>query len=257
LQARRQFTNRFGFLTSYTWSKSIDDGSGIFPFSQPNGLDQGQFPQFFRHLDRGLSAFDRPHNLAAAVQYQTGGPWWTRNWTFSPILIIRSGLPDTVTQNNLHPAVVQQRPHSLGFNYGGYASEMTSEGQAIRYLLAPSDPQFPYAPSGPLYTGSGATRRQVLPAQIGTLGRNTTREPYEFNIDLAAARIIPIRERVRFEIRGEAFNLLNRVNFNAPNTGLTAQVDAQGRAFFNSPGFGLITSAKSARFMQLVARFEF
>jgi len=29
------------------------------------------------------------------------------------------------------------------------------------------------------------------------------------------------------------------------------------QAFFNSPGFGLITSAKSARFMQLVARFEF
>jgi hypothetical protein len=51
--------------------------------------------------------------------------------------------------------------------------------------------------------------------------------------------------------------LLNWVNFNAPNTGLTAQVNAQGQAFFNSPNFGLITSAKAARFMQVVARFEF
>jgi hypothetical protein len=166
-------------------------------------------------------------------------------------------LPDTVTQNNLYPGVVQQRPHSLGSNFGGYAPEKTSEGQAIRYLLAPTDPNFPYAPSGPLYTGSGATRRQVLPAEIGTLGRNTTREPHEFNIDLAVSRTFPVFERARFQIRGEAFNLLNWVNFNAPNTGLTAQVNAQGQAFFNSPNFGLITSAKSARFMQLVARFEF
>jgi hypothetical protein len=257
VQARRQFVNRFGFIGAYTWSKSIDDGSGIFAFSQPNGLDQGQFPQFFRHLDRGVSAFDRPHNLSAALEYQTAGPVWTRNWTFSPILVLRSGLPDTITQNNLHPSAVQQRPHSRGSNFGGYAPEKTSEGQAIRYLLAPGDPNFPFAPSGPLYTGSGATRRQVLPAEIGTLGRNTTREPHEFNIDLAVSRTFPVFERARFQIRGEAFNLLNWVNFNAPNTGLTAQVNAQGQAFFNSPNFGLITSAKSARFMQLVARFEF
>jgi hypothetical protein len=205
-----------------------------------------------------VSAFDRPHNLAAAMQYQTGGKWWSRDWVFSPILVLRNGLPDTITQNNLYPGVNQQRPHSLGSNFGGYAPQRTSEGQAIRYLLAPTDPAFPFAPSGPLYTGSGATRRQVLPAQIGNLGRNTTREPYEFNIDLAVSRMIPIRERLRFEIRGEAFNLLNWVNFNAPTTGLTGQVNAQtGTAFFNSPGFGLITSAKSARFMQLVARFEF
>jgi hypothetical protein len=258
IQGRRQFANGFGFLGSYTWSKSIDDGSGLFPFSQPNGLDGGQFPMFFRHLDRGVSAFDRPHNVSAAFQYETGGPWWSRNWMISPIVIVRSGLPDTITQNNLYPGVVQQRPHSLGSNFGGYAPERTSEGQAIRYLLAPGDPNFPFAPSGPLYTGSGASRRQVLPAAIGTLGRNTTREPYEFNVDLAVSRIFPIQERFRFEIRGEAFNLLNRVNFNAPNTGLSAQVNAQtGAAFFNSPSFGLITSAKSARFMQLVARFEF
>jgi hypothetical protein len=257
VQARREFANRFGLLGSYTWSKSIDDGSGIFAFSQPNGLDQGQLPHFFRNLDRGLSSLDRPHNLAAAFQYQTAGPVWTRNWIFSPILVLRSGLPDTINQNNLFPGAVQQRPNSKGFNYGGYAPETTSEGQAIRYLLAPTDANFPFSPSGPLYTGSGATRRQVLPATLGTLGRNTTREPYEFNIDLAVSRIFPIRERLRFEIRGEAFNLLNWVNFNAPNTGLTAQVDGSGNAFFNSPGFGLITSAKSARFMQLVARFEF
>ena len=97
----------------------------------------------------------------------------------------------------------------------------------------------------------------MVPATIGTLGRNTVREPGEFNIDLAVSRTIPIKDRVRFEIRGEAFNFLNHTNFSAPNTALSVQADSAGRAIFNSPSFGLITGAKSARFVQLVARFEF
>ena len=258
IQGRRQFTNNIGFVGSYTFAKSIDDGSGLFAFSQPNGLDGGQFPHYFRNLDRGVSAFDRPHNFSAAVQYQTKGPWWARDWVVSPIVVLRSGLPDTIIQNNLFPGIGQQRPHSAGSNFGGYADQMTSEGQAIRYLKAPGDSDFPYIPAGPLYTGSGANRRQIIPAQIGTLGRNTTREPYEFNIDLSVSRRIPIRERVKLDIRAEAFNVLNRVNFNGPNTTLSVQADSQGRnAIFNSPNFGLITSAKASRFMQLVLRLEF
>ena len=132
-----------------------------------------------------------------------------------------------------------------------------SEGTGIRYLLAPTDPNFPLRPSGPLFTGSGATRALVLPAQIGTLGRNTTREPGEFNIDLAVARTFRIRVRTRLELRAEAFNFLNHTNFSPPATALSVQVDSRGQAIFNSPGFGLITAAKSARFLQLVARFEF
>jgi hypothetical protein len=48
------------------------------------------------------------------------------------------------------------------------------------------------------------------------------------------------------------------VNFNAPSSGLTVTADPRtGAAIFNSPNFGLITSARAARFMQLVARFDF
>lgn len=53
-------------------------------------------------------------------------------------------------------------------------------------------------------------------------------------------------------------NLLNNVNLNNPNTSLNVTVDPQnGEAVFNSPNFGLITSAKAARFIQLVARIDF
>ena len=97
----------------------------------------------------------------------------------------------------------------------------------------------------------------MLPATIGTLGRNTTREPREINLDLSAARRFRISERLGLQIRAEAFNLLNHTNFNAPATGLSVIADPQGRPVFNSPAFGLITSAKSTRFVQLVARLEF
>ncbi len=257
LKAVRQFTRNFGWQATYTWSKSIDDGTGLFSFSQPNGLDNGYFPTFFRYLDRSVSSLDRTHLFAASVQYKTGGPVWLRNFTISPILIARTGLPDTITQNNLWPGANQQRPHLIGNSMDAKTGTYAPEGTGVRYLMSPSEPNFPFAPSGPFWTGPANARVRVLPATVGTLGRNTIREPGEFNIDLAITRTFPIRERLRFELRGEAFNFLNHTNFNAPNTGLSVQADARGQAVFNSPGFGLITSAKSSRFIQIVARLEF
>jgi hypothetical protein len=62
---------------------------------------------------------------------------------------------------------------------------------------------------------------------------------------------------LRFKLRAEAFNVLNHTNLLAPNTLLTVTTNAQAQAVFNSPGFGIITGARAARFMQLVARLEF
>jgi hypothetical protein len=59
-------------------------------------------------------------------------------------------------------------------------------------------------------------------------------------------------------LRAEAFNILNHTNFSTPNTALSVVVDSKtNRGVFNSPDFGLITAARAARFLQLVARLEF
>ena len=67
------------------------------------------------------------------------------------------------------------------------------------------------------------------------------------------------RARAGVTVRAEAFNVINRVNFNGPggNNNLTVTTNAAGQAIFNSPNFGLITSAKAARFIQIVTRFDF
>lgn len=254
--ARRQYTSNLAFIANYTFSKSIDDGDGLFSFSQPEGLHAGQFPSLYRNLDRALSEFDRTNSLTGAVQYTTTGNRWIRNFQFDPIITARTGLPLTVYQNNLNPAATELRPNVVS-NTSLYTAKVYPNGTGEQYLLPVNSPNYPLAPVGPLFVGTGAARTQVLPAGIGTLGRDAFRTPGEFDLDFAVSRKFPIRERWKLEIRGEAFNILNHTNFQAPANALTVTANAAGQPIFNSPTFGLITAARAARFLQLVARIEF
>ena len=256
ITARRQYSSSLAFVANYTRSKSIDDGSGLFSFSQPEVFDEGQFPSRFRKPDRAVSAFDRPNTFSAAVQYRSAGPRWLRNFEIDPIVTARDGLPTSITQNNLNSAARGLRPNVIN-NTSIYAPKAFPNGTGIQYLLPVNSPNSPLAPNGPLFTGTGANRTEVLPAGIGSLGRNAVRTPGEFDIDLAVGRQFPITERFKLRLRAEAFNILNHTNLKEPNTSLTVTTNAQGQPVFNSPGFGIITAARAARFLQMVARFEF
>jgi len=257
ITARRQYNANLAFVANYTRSKSIDDGSGLFSFSQPNFFDQGQFPGYYRNLDRAVSAFDRPNSLTGAIQYRTSGPRWLRNIEFDPILTARDGLPNSITQNKLNQAANNSQRPSVISSSSIYVQNPYPNGTGIQYLLPASSAKFPLAPAGPLFAGNGATRTLVIPASIGNLGRNTVHTPGEWNLDLAVGRDFPIRERLRLKVRGEAFNILNHANFQTPNVSLNATPNSSGQAIFNSPAFGLITAARAARFLQLVGRIEF
>jgi hypothetical protein len=50
---------------------------------------------------------------------------------------------------------------------------------------------------------------------------------------------------------------LNHTNFQAPSSSLALASTSSGQPYFNSPNFGLITAANQARFLQMVARFDF
>jgi len=203
-----------------------------------------------------VSAFDRPNTFTGAIQYRTSGPRWLRNIEFDPIITARDGLPVSISQNNLNMAARGLRPNVIS-NTSIYVPNPYPNGTGIQYLLPVNAANFPLGPTGPLFTGSGANRTLVLPAGIGSLGRDTVRTPGEFDLDLAVGREFAIRERARLKLRAEAFNVLNHTNFKEPNTTLTVTTNSLGQPIFNSPGFGIITTARAARFLQLVARFEF
>jgi hypothetical protein len=176
------------------------------------------------------------------------------------IFVARAGLPDTIAQTNLNPVVQQQRPDAIGPYSAIYATERTNVGSGIRYLVAADSANFPLAPTGPFCAGTDENRRRVHSVSIGTLGRDTARTPGEGSQDLSFIREFRLKEKLRFQLRGEAFNVFNHTNFNGPDVGLNViatTVNGQDAAVFNSPNFGLITSAKAPRFLQLVARIEF
>ena len=101
-------------VANYTRSKALDNGSGIYNFSQPSGLNVGQYPQQFLGLNKGLSEFDRPNDFTAAALYRTRGNRWTRGFEIDTMIVAHDGLPLYIGQTNANPAqsgTNQQRPN--------------------------------------------------------------------------------------------------------------------------------------------------
>jgi hypothetical protein len=80
---------------------------------------------------------------------------------------------------------------------------------------------------------------------FGTAGRNIVQGPGDATIDFGVSKVIHITEGLRMQVRGEFFNLLNRVNLGNPNTNVA------------SAQFGRITSAGSPRVVQLALKLMF
>jgi hypothetical protein len=76
----------------------------------------------------------------------------------------------------------------------------------------------------------------------------------------ALSRTFRLREGMTFEIRGEFFNIFNRINYAGPSSGNTTASVTRDSAGRLTGGFGYInwtTSGNSPRNGQLVARFQF
>jgi hypothetical protein len=259
VSVRRQYGSNLTFIANYVRSKSIDDASGIYNFSQPSGLNVGQFPQQFLGLNKGLSEFDRPNDFTAAVLYRTKGNRWVRNFEIYPMLTAHSGLPLYIGQSNVNAAQTgtnQQRPYDVNPGVSLYTAEVPN-GTGVQYLLPANAANFPLEPAGPLFVGSNGSRIQVLPVGIGSLGRNVARAPGQLDFNLSVGRSFALRERLQFRIRMEAYNALNHTNFEAPASSLTLTTNAAGQPIWNSPTYGVISAANQSRFLQLVGRFDF
>jgi hypothetical protein len=80
---------------------------------------------------------------------------------------------------------------------------------------------------------------------FGNAGVGIVRGPGLVQIDMSLIRNFKLTERVSTEVRAEVFNVINHTNFANPGT------------VFNSPTFGVISSAGPARQVQLGLRITF
>jgi hypothetical protein len=87
--------------------------------------------------------------------------------------------------------------------------------------------------------------RQPRSAEFGDAGIGTERGPGLKTYDLSVQKEFPIKDRLRFQLRGEFFNLTNTPIFNAPNRSV------------QSPTFGELAGAQGERQGQIALRLNF
>jgi len=219
-------------LASYTFSKSIDQSSGL---PEPvNPVNPS--------LSRALSAFDLRQNLVASFQYafpapHSGGPIHAiaSGWALSGIARFTSGLPVTLLNNN-DTSLLGTIPN--GINNNGVDTPAWS-GKSLSLHTNPRN-------NVPVFDASQLT----LPA-LGTMGNARRRffsGPGSDNFDATLSRSLFVQDSRALEVRVEAFNLANHAQFFGP-----AAVEGN----ISSTTFGQAVSAQSPRLMQLALRYRF
>ena len=233
----RRFSRGLSGTASYTYSKSIDNSSGI----RPQGFDT-LFPQDNRCLscERALSAFDTRHRFVLAGSYDLpvgkGKALDIKNgflnaliggWQTSGQYTLQSGVPQTLNIGGVDNASTgnqaTDRPNYTGVG-DGYAAAQTPS----RWL----DP---------------ASFSKPAPGTFGNVGRNTILTPHFRALDFALHKNfrLPL-EGHSLQFRAEAFNVLNHPSWGAPNGNITAS------------GFGVISStAIPMRQLQLGLKYSF
>ncbi len=109
MKFQRRFANNFSFLNSYTYGKAIDlnsDNDGTVTLT--NVYD----PQY----NRGPADYDITHTLSSSWVYEI--PWAREKlyggWQLGGILLLRGGLPLTVTQTqNVLSTGTGNRPNRI------------------------------------------------------------------------------------------------------------------------------------------------
>jgi len=229
----RRMSSGFTFLVGYTYSKSIDDGSGL----RTLGTDQiGAQNSYCIPCERGLSIFDQKQRLVASTLYElpfgkghalmngrvasavAGG------WDLGMIWSMASGSPVNI---------------GAGEDRSNIGSSSMDRPNATGQSSKLSNP----TPNEWFNVQAFALQPQYT---FGNVGRNTVIGPPLFSVDFSLKKDMRFTERLKLQLRLDAFNAFNHPNFGSPNNGLIADhLDASGVPIPGSGGFGTITSLNS------------
>jgi hypothetical protein len=266
-EIRRRFTGGFHLQANYTFQKTLTDASGV---GQTNF--EPRLSNRLPGLEYARADYDSTHvfNLNTIYELPFGrGKRWLNDggaidrifggWQVTSIVQASTGAPISL---------VDARGT---FNRTGRSGRQTPQTNLstdqIRDLIGifktPNgvffiDPSVINPATGRGAEGFGTTPfpGQVFfnngPGQTGSLERAFINGPFYFNWDASLIKNIRLTENTRFQIRVEAFNVLNRANFFASQL---------GNLNINSTNFGRITSTFTSsgaqRVIQFAGRFEF
>ena len=234
IKLQKRFARGFNLLTTYTWSKFLDNCGGGGSTLGDEGAAYSDF--YNRKADWGPSENDVRHRWTFSSVYQL--PFGKRraylrdnplryivgDWSIGAVATIQSGAPITVqTQTNTTNA------YSAG----------AQRADVLR------DPNLP--PDQRTVQRWFDTLAFAQPPQytFGNQGIGLVRADGRININTSLIRMFPVGERKQLQFRGEFFNMPNHPNFNNPGHQ------------FEGAGFGIVNAARPGRQVQVGLRLTF
>ena len=225
-QYERRITNGLQFLGAFTWSKTTDDSCG---------LDNCQ-PQLFSNfaIEHARSNQDQPYRLVLSSLYEVpvgrGKRWgsnWSRpldwalgGWQLNGIYTLQGGFPFSVCVDG-GPAGGCVTRADLNGGFSVNPGRISCSQQAGQPLCS--------AYINETFTvGNTATGPFTVPASTGgvfnapgTSGRNILRGPGFSNLDFSLFKNFSMTERIKSQVRLQAYNLTNTPHFANPNADLS------------------------------------
>jgi hypothetical protein len=235
LSGQHRFTGASQVNFAYTWSKNLTD----------NQTDRSTAPQnsYDIKADYGRAALDRRHVFNVNYVYEL--PFFSKQenfvgkilggWQASGIVVYNTGLPFTVVTSNFDPAGLGFIPALVA---GGRPNILCDPN-----ANAPQTQQQWFNTS--CFTRNPTAAVTNSTNTPGNSPRGIIDGPRTFRTDFTMTKNIRFGENTRLQLRGEAFNIFNTVNFRAISTNVTAS------------NFGQVTTTRDPRTIQLGAKFIF
>lgn len=247
----KRFTGASQINVSYTFSKNLTDNQNDRSASPQNTYDI--------NADRARAALDRRHILSINYIYEL--PWFSDQkgfvgkllggWQVSGIVTYNTGLPFTPTVAGFDPAglgllpppTTVARPNMVCDPNQGAPRTAQQWFNTACFQITP-------------LSNDGSFQNIV-----GTGGRGTVFGPSTKRVDFTLTKNLKFGERYRVQLRGEAFNVFNTVNYRGLSTAVwnttSRPATAGGTCTAGCSTFGQVLSVRDPRVLQFGAKFSF
>ena len=215
------------FNWNYVFSKLLTDSDTYFA----NGAASQD--HYNRRLEKSIGQNDQTHSLKFSTIYELpfgkGRKWFTGGflnqaiggWRIAAIQSYASGLPIALQRNNPLP-IFNGQARPLIDSYDNWRAPIAGDkfDPNVDRFLKPAN-QFP---AQPVAAFGNATRFNPNLRSFSNLSEN-----------ISLAKTFNVTERLRIDLRGEAFNIFNRTIFGTGSTNLNAGTFGQVQNQANDP----------------------
>lgn len=253
---------------AYTWSHAMDNLSSTFSdtdstcsFTNNGCFNTGYLDPYAPMLDKGNSDFDIAQRLSLSAIWNIpafkNGNGLTHQilggWQLAPIFEARTGSPYSIFDGS-NSFTDYARAGLLGSVSATGNGNPPSNGapNSFNYLTFPDSLVDHFV--NPIYGWS-----DLPPFPADMTGRNAFRSPGFWNLDLGLYKTFTVTERVRIQLRGEAYNIFNHANLYVVGTSADVSnvVPTDGGNFSVTSCRGCTGATYDRRNLQLALRVTF